>query len=279
MKEAVKYFDSLQMVVNILSYEEPEDIVSVEKGLLVCWDLLYNLNLENLMNESLDSQKFESLIQMNRVKCKNKVSFLDVDESLMVKWVERICDKFPIYREFHKVSEDGGIIDIDKYEYALIDDTPNITDGFILPEFFIERKTELLSLFTDYRESSNHQSNFPSSRAKELPQELDTPEIRAVLDRAIDKGLMDEKGNWFENKDLLCIFCASIFATYMVKPNPDLNPDNTLKLYWKPFEEYFRIKGKPIKPDSMKGAYNKSKTYTPKKLFLIDDVIPQPSNL
>ncbi len=119
----------------------------------------------------------------------------------------------------------------------------------------------------------------PSSRAKELPQELDTPEIVAVMDKAIDRGLMSEKGDWFEKKDLLCIFCARIFATYMVKPNPDLNPDGSLKLYWKPFEEYFKIKRNPIKPESMKITYNKSKTYNPKKLFLIDEVISQPSNL
>lgn len=58
------------------------------------------------------------------------------------------------------------------------------------------------------------QSNIPSSRAKELPKELDTPEIREVLDKAIQIGLLYDYYTLKGSKMLLACFCWGICKQY-----------------------------------------------------------------
>lgn len=129
----------------------------------------------------------------------------------------------------------------------------------------IEMKAKLLGYVT---KSQKHQVT--STKADESESILSRPEIQVIFSKAISKGLMDEKGNWFESQTLLAIFCQRIFFKYLIKPNPDLNPDGTPKKEWKPFEEYFRVKKKRI---DLRGAFKNAKNNPPKKLYLIDDII------
>ena len=131
----------------------------------------------------------------------------------------------------------------------------------------IEMRAKLLEYVT---KSQNHQVT--STKDDEPESLLSRPDIQVIFSNAISKGLMDADGNWFESQTLLAIFCQRIFFKYLIKPNPDLNPDGTPKKEWKPFEEYFRVKKKKV---DLRGAFKNAKNNPPKKLCLIDDIIAE----
>lgn len=120
--------------------------------------------------------------------------------------------------------------------------------------------------------SQNQQVNSTDADEPQTPEILKHPEIQVIFSKAISKGLMDAKGNWFESASLLAIFCQRIFFKYLIKPYPDLNPDETPKKEWKPFQDYFRVKGKHI---NFRDAFKRAKKNIPRKLFLIDDIIEE----
>lgn len=131
----------------------------------------------------------------------------------------------------------------------------------------IEMRTKLLGYVT-----MRQKQQAPSQKDDVSEEILSRPEIQVIFSKAISKGLMDAKGNWFESATLLAIFCQRIFFKYFIKRNPDVNPDGTPKKEWKSFQNYFRVKGKPI---NFRDAFKKAKKNIPRKLFLIDDIIEE----
>lgn len=131
----------------------------------------------------------------------------------------------------------------------------------------IEMRTKLLGYVT-----KSPKKQAPSTDADETANILSRPEIQVIFSKAISKGLMDAEGNWFESASLLAIFCQRIFFQCLIKRNPDLNPDGTPKKEWKPFQDYFRVKGKSI---NFRDAFKRAKKNIPRKLFLIDDIIAE----
>lgn len=133
----------------------------------------------------------------------------------------------------------------------------------------LEMKSKLLDYIGKDQKQSKHSNEDNKPQSKDV---LGRPEIKAIFNKAISNGLMNDKGDWFESAPLLAVLCQRIFFKYLIKTNPDLNPDGTPKKVWKPFQEFFRIKNKPI---DFKDAFKKAKINPPKKLFLIEDLIEE----
>lgn len=131
----------------------------------------------------------------------------------------------------------------------------------------LEMRAKLLGYVT-----MSQKQQAPSTDVIETEDALNRPEIQVIFSKAISKGLMDAKGNWFESASLLAIFCQRIFFKHLIKRYPDLNPDGTPKKEWKPFQDYFRVDGKPI---DFRDAFKRAKKNIPKKLFLIDEIIEE----
>lgn len=198
MKEVVKYFDSLQMVVNILSFEGNTDIESVEGGLAKSFDLMGSLSKENLYSESINPKQVEALIKVSRIKSEKDgvISFLDVEQSNVEEWIERLVNAYPIYKEYHQVCENGGVLKAYSFEVPIIDGKISLTEAHIIPEFFIERKSELLSLFAEYGITLSESEK--KVEGLKLPSVLDTDRARKYFARAIERGFIKPTSTGFE---------------------------------------------------------------------------------
>lgn len=190
MKEVIKYFDSLQAVVNILSFKGNTAIESVERGLAQSFDLMESLSMENLYSESIEPKRVLTLIKVSRIKSKKDgiISFLDVEQSKVEEWIERLVNAYPIYKEFHQVCENGGDLKPDNFEIPIIDGEISLTEAHILPEFFIEKKSELLSLLAEHGITLSESDK--KVEGLRLPRELDTDRARKYFTRAIEKGFI-----------------------------------------------------------------------------------------
>lgn len=82
-----------------------------------------------------------------------------------------------------------------------------------------------------------------------LPTVLDTPEAKAIFDRAKDLGLMDCNFRWLQGKQYLACF-ARRMSLYL-KLGKGLNPDNTPRINWQPFEKLFNMP-----PGKLRSNYN-----------------------
>lgn len=77
---------------------------------------------------------------------------------------------------------------------------------------------------------------------RQIPAELDTPEAKMIFEKAIEKGLMNDKFIWLKTKSLLACFCCEM--------SDKLKLGKGQKLYiWKPFEQLFGV-------ENLRGAKN-----------------------
>lgn len=82
-----------------------------------------------------------------------------------------------------------------------------------------------------------------------LPAELDTPEAKAIFDKAKELGLMDCNFRWLQGKQYLACF-ARRMSLYL-KLGKGINPDNTPRINWQPFEKLFNMP-----PGKLRSNYN-----------------------
>lgn len=185
MKEVAQYFDSLQFVVNILTYDDIEDFESVEGGMAASFDALNALDLSLLLSEPKDENAIGILIELNRDTCKDDkvISFLDVDETLLERYIERIAEKYPDYKQVHEASLHGGI-------------APALTDVFILPQFFMKRKNELVKLCKIKIATNPDAPGMDDSL--NLPPDLNTERARKYFPRAIGAGFMAKTNSGYK---------------------------------------------------------------------------------
>ncbi len=85
--------------------------------------------------------------------------------------------------------------------------------------------------------------------APTLPAVLDTPEAKAIFDRAKELGSMDYNFRWLQGKQYLACF-ARRMSLYL-KLGKGLNPDNTPRINWQPFEKLFNMP-----PGKLRSNYN-----------------------
>lgn len=137
----------------------------------------------------------------------------------------------------------------------------------------IQQVTDQYLQNPDEDESCDPRTDLPS-----LSPELDKPEVKAVFQRAIEKGLMNERFVWLDDKGLLAVFCARIYLKYLLPRNPHLNSHGKPKLDWKLWEKLFQLPSGKIERGEMRGWYRNAKNnYTPKNIFLLDEVITEPN--
>lgn len=187
MKEVAKYFDSLQFVVNILTYDDIEDFESVEGGMAASFDALNALDLSLLLNEPKDKDAIGILIELNRDTCKedNVISFFDVDAMLLERYIERIAEKYPDYKQVHEAGLHGGI-------------APALTDVFILPQFFMKKKNELIKLCKIKIATNPDAPGMDDSL--NLPPDLNTERARKYFPRAIGAGFIISTNSGYQWK-------------------------------------------------------------------------------
>lgn len=96
------------------------------------------------------------------------------------------------------------------------------------------------------------------SRPKKLPPELDTPEAKAIFDKATELGLMDYNFRWLQGKQYLACF-ARRMSLYL-KLGKGLNPDNTPRTNWQPFEMLFNMPSGKLRSNynDVKGKYGEN---------------------
>lgn len=224
MREATKYFDVLQVVVNVISYEDIEDRENVENGLAGCFDGMYDLNYDNLVSEPTDLQKFEALVRVNRSTCNrnSRISFLDVTEVLMKGWIDNMKTIHP------NIGEGVGMVDAN-----------------VVTEFFIDRREELLSLFPQYIATLNSPED--STEGLRLPIELDTPDFKRLYSWSKEGGLFVDDYDWkngeIKTKRRLAYWCYKMSKALELGKNQREKGSKTEKdNRWKPFEELFELK-------------------------------------
>lgn len=102
----------------------------------------------------------------------------------------------------------------------------------------------------------------------QLPPELQTDEARKYFERARELGLIDEKYNWLDGKEMLACFAREM--SLKLNLGKGVNADGLPRLSWKPFEQLFGIK-----PGKLRGNLNdirNKRGSDPSKGKLIDKV-------
>lgn len=177
MKELFKYFKTLQSVANIMTSNNIE--FCARNGIIFSeYKLLYALDPSLLFTEPRDENAVESLIELNRENCKDekRISFLDVDETLLERYKERITEKYHDYKRFKEACFDGWSV-------------PAVaTDEFVLPRLFKQRKNELVKICR-IKIAANPDTHRVDDSLN-LPPDLNTERARKYFQRAIDAGFM-----------------------------------------------------------------------------------------
>lgn len=96
---------------------------------------------------------------------------------------------------------------------------------------------------------------------QQIPTELDTPEAKVYLEKAIELGLMDSNYKWLKGLQML--------ACFAVEMSKRLKLGKGERISWKPFETLFSVKSGKLRLN-----YNDiQKTgQQPKESYLIDRV-------
>lgn len=74
---------------------------------------------------------------------------------------------------------------------------------------------------------------------QQIPTELDTPEAKVYLDKAIELGVMDSNYNWRRTKQLLAYFAEQM--SNRLNLSNKLDKDGNTTIAWKPFENLFGV--------------------------------------
>ena len=76
-------------------------------------------------------------------------------------------------------------------------------------------------------------------KPQQIPTELDTPEAKVYLDKAIELGVMDSNYNWRRTKQLLAYFAEQM--SNRLNLSNKLDKDGNTTIAWKPFENLFGV--------------------------------------
>lgn len=101
----------------------------------------------------------------------------------------------------------------------------------------------------------------PEPQQGEMPKELNTPEAKMYLAKAIELGLMDNNNNWLKGLQMLACFAREMSLKLKLGKGE--------RISWKPFETLFNV---PV--GKLRLNYNDiQKTgQAPKEVYLIDKV-------
>lgn len=220
MEETLKYFETLQIAANILTHDDINDFENVERGMGAAWDMLCDLNFKRLIAEQVDESKIGVCIKLNREKCQadGKVSFLDIDRSVLVSAINKIAEIHPVYRKFHDLMESDPFFTI---RFGEDDTVESLTEIYDLLQLFEEKRRELVSVCNIKLTNNAEVAEF------NLPAELDTERARKYFKRAIDAGLIKrtQQGfEWIKNGNVgegvnvqVALFCGAVYCGDRVK--------------------------------------------------------------
>lgn len=88
--------------------------------------------------------------------------------------------------------------------------------------------------------ATGHDDEAATPTPAQLPPELQTDEARKYFERARELGLIDEKYNWLDGKEMLACFAREM--SLKLNLGKGVNSDGSPRLSWKPFEQLFGIK-------------------------------------
>lgn len=112
--------------------------------------------------------------------------------------------------------------------------------GLVKPEPEQQNRLQAILKETERLKNSSESQMF----TEKPPIELSHPKAKKILKKAVETGFCEVQGDfykWNESKQLLAYF-AEKMSLYLELKKGNLDKDGKQKIYWKPFEQLFRVK-------------------------------------